>query len=67
MGDIPSNSTYDFLAGHIGHLTKHQEDALKAFKENLLKANLYTIPDGAGAGSGKASHDDQTLLWVLNY
>lgn len=61
MGDAP-NSTYshDFLAGHLGHLSKQQQDSLVTFKESLSKANLYTPPSEAG----KASHDEQTLLCV---
>ncbi|KAF8736038.1 hypothetical protein AX14_000981 [Amanita brunnescens Koide BX004] len=49
------------FAGHLGHLTKEQEEALTKFKEMLASADLYTP---ASAGS-PASHDDPTLLRFL--
>ncbi|KAJ3516962.1 hypothetical protein NLJ89_g796 [Agrocybe chaxingu] len=49
------------LPGHLGNLTLEQEQALTAFKENLIKANLY-VPVGEGQ---EASHDDPTLLRFL--
>ena len=48
------------FAGHLGHLTKEQEDALTKFKESLASANLYTPASAASP----ASHDDPTLLYV---
>jgi len=50
------------MAGHLGHLTAQQEKAFSTFKENLVKANLYTprSPD-----HDEASHDDPTLLCAI--
>ena len=48
------------FAGHLGHLTKEQEDALTKFKEILASSNLYTPASAASP----ASHDDPTLLYV---
>lgn len=49
------------LAGHLGNLTAQQEQAFSTFKENLIKANLYT----PHSENHEASHDDPTLLCVL--
>jgi hypothetical protein len=46
--------------GHLGHLLPAQEEALANFKANLAEATLYTYP----SNSGKASHDEPTLLYV---
>ena len=48
------------MAGHLGNLTAQQEQAFSTFKENLIKANLYTPP----SENHEASHDDPTLLCV---
>ena len=48
------------MAGHLGNLTAQQEQAFSTFKENLVKANLYT----PHSENHEASHDDPTLLCV---
>lgn len=55
---IPSNvSTVDgaYPAGHLGHLTEHQDAQFVAFKKLLQERGLYTP-------GPPASHDDPTLL-----
>ena len=57
------------LAGHVGHLSASQQDALDTFRANLIEAGLYTSPSAAAGDSDdniQASHDDQTLLCVVN-
>ena len=49
------------MAGHLGNLTAAQERAFGSFKENLIKANLYTPP----SENHEASHDDPTLLCAI--
>ncbi|KAJ3525732.1 hypothetical protein NMY22_g10452 [Coprinellus aureogranulatus] len=51
------------FAGHLGHLTASQEEALKTFKEKLTAAGLY-IP-ASEDGSTEPSHDDVLLLRFL--
>lgn len=53
-----SSPIYQAFAGHLGHLTTEQEEALVLFKDNLSKVNLYQ-PATEGLN---ASHDDPTLL-----
>lgn len=48
------------LKGHIGHLTEEEGSALDAFKVVAAQKGFYT-PAGP---SGKASHDDGTLVYV---
>ena len=48
----------DVTTGHLGHLTKEQEEAFAKFRENLVKAQLYA----PGKDGLKPSHDDPTLL-----
>lgn len=45
------------LDGHLGHLSRLQQDAFEQFKQNLVQAQLYT--------SEPASHSDVTLLRFL--
>ena len=52
----------DPMAGHLGNLTDQQEQAFSTFKENLIKANLYT----PGSENHEASHDDPTLLYAIS-
>ncbi|KAG6860752.1 hypothetical protein C0995_007870 [Termitomyces sp. Mi166 len=60
MALVPDRAA-NFFAGHLGHLTSSQLEALEEFRANLSKAELYTAPiDGT-----KASHDDPTLLRFL--
>ncbi|EPQ54685.1 CRAL/TRIO domain-containing protein [Gloeophyllum trabeum ATCC 11539] len=56
-----SNSGYDILAGHPGHLTPDQETDLERFKQNLSSAGLYK----PGDESTPPSHDDAVLLRFL--
>ena len=58
--DHQRSSTYDLLAGHLGHLSEEQLKFFNAFKENLTKATLYRPPTDAE----HASHDEATLLCV---
>lgn len=44
--------------GHLGRLSKDQEQSLDNFKSSLEKAGLY-IP---ATETTKASHDDATVL-----
>ncbi|TFK39054.1 CRAL/TRIO domain-containing protein [Crucibulum laeve] len=55
---IPS---YDPFAGHLGHLTPAQEEALATFKDSLTKSKLYTPPTDIS----HASHDEPTLIRFL--
>ena len=54
----PANGGLTPMAGHLSNLTAQQEQALSTFKENLIKANLYT----PRSEDHEASHDDPTLL-----
>ena len=58
---ISSKHSLAAMAGHLGNLTAQQEQAFSTFKENLVKANLYT----PHSENHEASHDDPTLLCVL--
>lgn len=60
MGE-PSVATTDLLAGHLGHLSKDQEDKFAVFKRNIATASLY-VPQSANGTP--ASHDDVTLMYV---
>jgi hypothetical protein len=55
-----SAATAHSMPGHLGNLTAQQELAFSTFKENLIKANLYT----PNSDNHEASHDDPTLLCV---
>jgi len=59
MGDTELNGSpaYDIFAGHLGHLSASQEDALVAFKKSLGEAKLYD--------PAHPSPDDTTLLRFL--
>lgn len=50
------------MAGHLGNLSAQQEQALSTFKENLIKASLYT----PRSEDHEASHDDPTLLCAIS-
>ena len=56
----PSRNAF---AGHLGHLTKEQEEAFSTFKEILVAAKLYT----PATEVSPASHDDSTLLYVPEF
>ena len=58
-----ATTTRHSMAGHLGNLTAQQEQAFSTFKENLVKANLYT----PHSENHEASHDDPTLLCVQSY
>ena len=67
--DAPSTSpethnSFGYFAGHVGHLSTSQQDALDTFRGNLIEAGLYTSADADGGI--QASHDDPTLLCVVN-
>ncbi|KAI9776807.1 MAG: hypothetical protein M1839_009358 [Geoglossum umbratile] len=55
------DSTSDSYAGHLNHLSEHQESQLAAFKSALSDQGLWKPDDG----DGKPSHDDATLLRFL--
>ena len=46
------------LAGHLGHLTAHEESQFHAFKALCEKQGYYKPTDG----NTSASHDDGTLV-----
>ena len=57
-GGSTTTTTRHSMPGHLGNLTAQQEQAFSTFKENLVKANLYT----PHSENHEASHDDPTLL-----
>lgn len=59
-GDSATTITHS-MAGHLGNLTAQQEQAFSRFKENLIKADLYT----PRSENHEASHDDPTLLCAI--
>lgn len=46
------------LAGHIGHLTAHEEATFLEFKKLCAEQGFYHPPSGNSPGS----HDDGTLV-----
>ncbi|KAJ7134303.1 CRAL/TRIO domain-containing protein [Mycena epipterygia] len=52
-----ANPRFNIFAGHLGHLSASQEDALTAFKQALAEAKLYD--------PAQPSPDDPTLLRFL--
>ncbi|KAF8649008.1 hypothetical protein AX16_006122 [Volvariella volvacea WC 439] len=61
MGEFPTANGSSFFAGHLGHLTEAQQEALATFRQNLEKAKLYT----SASADRPASHDEPTLLRFL--
>ena len=59
-GDSATTITHS-MAGHLSNLTAQQEQAFSIFKENLIKADLYT----PRSENHEASHDDPTLLCAI--
>ena len=57
-GSNATNVPIQSMSGHLGNLTAQQEQAFNTFKENLIKADLYTPQ----SEHHEASHDDPTLL-----
>ena len=55
-----ANSMVHAMPGHLGNLTAQQERDFSTFKENLIKANLYTRSE-----DHEGSHDDPTLLCAM--
>lgn len=53
----------EWLAGHLHHLTPEQEDKLREFKEFCAEKGYYKAD--VGDGSGKPSHEDETVLYVF--
>lgn len=51
-----------WLAGHLNHLTDEQEEKLTAFKKLCEERGYYQSE--AAAKEGKASHTDETMLYV---
>ncbi|THH23072.1 hypothetical protein EUX98_g8108 [Antrodiella citrinella] len=58
-----STVVVDVLAGHLGHLTDAQQQALATFRTNLVQAGLYRAP--GEVTDGGATHDEPTLLRFL--
>jgi hypothetical protein len=58
---VNGGSATHSMAGHLGNLTAQQERAFSTFKENLIKANLYT----PRSENHEASHNDPTLLCAI--
>lgn len=52
-----STSAFNYPAGHLGHLSTQQNEALQKFKAVLVERGL--LKPGP-----PPSHDDQTLLYV---
>lgn len=59
-GAPPASAIADAVrfAGHLGHLTEAEQDALDSFKA-LARNNGLFREDGPG---GKPTHDDATLV-----
>lgn len=53
----------EWLTGHLHHLTPEQEDKLREFKEFCAEKGYYKAD--VGDGSGKPSHEDETVLYVF--
>jgi hypothetical protein len=54
-------------AGHLGHLTVEQQQALEEFKQDLSAKGIF-FEDGRreeGGGQGRGRVDDSTLLYVF--
>ena len=58
---ILATGEFGYPTGHLGHLTKAQEDALVAFKKLCQEKRLFKPAEDKNA----ASHDDTTLLRFL--
>lgn len=52
-----STSAFNYPAGHLGHLSTQQNEALQKFKTVLIERGLLNT-------GPPPSHDDQTLLYV---
>lgn len=54
--------SFQYPAGHIGHLSGNQAIALDGFKRLCEREGYYKPADADGRQ--QASHDDETLLYV---
>lgn len=63
MADLTKVDSFQYPAAHIGHLNPKQEASLAAFRELCAKEGYYK-PKGQD-GVSEASHDDETLLYVI--
>lgn len=63
MADLTRIESFQYPAAHFGHLTDNQQQQLDDFRLICLEQGYYT-PAGAG-GKPSASHDDETLLYVV--
>lgn len=52
--------SFQYPATHLGHLSPTQEDSLAAFKK-LAEQRHYYRPESS---TQRASHDDETMLFV---
>ena len=57
LSDVEANQ---YPQAHIGHLTAQQSQSLSDFRDYCQKQGYYTPASG---GAGRASHDDETLLY----
>lgn len=55
----------EWLAGHLHHLTKEQEEKLEGFKKLCEERGYFTSADEEGGKD--ASHDDAAMLYVFIY
>lgn len=55
----------DWLSGHLHHLTPEQEGKLEEFKKLCAEKGYYKAD--VGDGSGKASHEDETVLYAFSF
>ena len=58
---MASVESYQYPNGHINHLEKEQQTILEEFKVICDKEGYYTPL----SEDQKASHDDETLLYVM--
>jgi len=62
MADLTRVESMQYPAGHLSHLSDHQQAQLAEFKDICRDAGYYTPANGAKS----ASHDDETMLYAHN-
>jgi len=58
MADLSRIESAQYPAGHLAHLTAHQQAQLDAFKQ-IAQDQKYWTP---ATDARQASHDDETML-----